>query len=207
MQVTRIAIDGLWRCLCPSIDAIAVSQLSPPLRGASTRPYLRSTKRVVSGSRRSFLSHSGRSKSEIKLEERVDAITTAIDNITPSITSSPHPKPSPPYACLDEVSITELHDTLRNIGTKDGTYKSIADLVEYMITSRGEKPSLPLYDALIRVNADASHGSADAVANLLWEVKEEKIVPDSNLYHSALQVRSMAINVLRITSSVANCIL
>ena len=124
----------------------------------------------------------------------------SINDITSLRTSSADPKPSPPYASLDEVPITELHDTLRNIGPKDGAYKSIADLVDYMITSRGEKPSLPLYDALIRANADASYGSADAVANLLREVKEEKIVPDSNLYHSALQVRSMAITVLRITS-------
>jgi hypothetical protein len=200
MLVTRIAIDGLWRCLCPSMDAIALSQLSPPLRGASIRPCLRTTKRVVSRPSRSFLSRSPHSKTEINLEERGDAITTAIDNITPSKTSSADPKPSPPYASLDEVPITELHDTLRNIGTKDGAYKSIADLVEYMITSRREKPSLPLYDALIRANADASHGSADAVAKLLREVKEEQIVPDSNLYHSALQVCSMAITVLRITS-------
>jgi hypothetical protein len=200
MQVTRIAIDGLWHCLCPSIDAIAVSQLIPPLRGASIRPFLRPTKRVVPRLSRSFLSRSVRSETEIKLEGPGGATKPAIDNITPSRASSANPNSSPAYASLDEVSITELHDTLRSIGTKDGAYKSIADLVEYMITSRGERPGLPHYDALVRANADASHGSAHAVANLLREVKEEKIVPDSNLYQNALQVRSMVISVWHITS-------
>jgi len=190
MLVTRIAIDGLWRCLCPSIDAIAVSQLSLPVRGASVRPCLRTTQLVVSQPSRSCVSRSVHSKIEIKLEERNNATKTTIDNITPSRTPSANLKPSSPYGSLDEVPITELHDTLRNIGTKNGAYKSIADLVEYIITSRGEKPSLLLYDALVRANADASHGSAKAIATLLQEVKDEKIVPDSNLYHSALQVRS-----------------
>jgi hypothetical protein len=76
--------------------------------------------------------------------------------------------------------------------------------VDYLITSRREKPSLPLYNALIRANADASHGSADAVANLLREVKDENIVPDSNLYHSTLQVRYIAITVRALQASADN---
>jgi hypothetical protein len=192
MQATRIVIDGLWRCLCPSVDAIAVSQLNRPLTRGSIRPCLRTPKQVVSWPLRSFLSRSVHHKPETKLEERDESITTVRDNAT---TSSATSKLTQSYATLDDVPLTELYDTLRNIGTKDGAYKNIADLVEYLITSRGEKPNLPHYDALIRANADASHGSADAVANLLREVKEEKIVPDSSLYHSALQVRPMATTV------------
>lgn len=186
MQIPRIAIDGLWRCLCPSFDAIAASQLSQPGRRALTRPCLCTTKRPS----RSVLSRTIHSSKKLRLEEQDDAPMT-VRRIKPSKTSSAIAQSSRPYRSLDDVSVRELHDTLRHIGTKDGAYKSIADLVDYLITSRGEKPSLPLYDALIRANADASHGSADAVANLLLEVKEEKIVPDSNLYHSALQVRSI----------------
>ena len=41
MPVTRIAVDGLWRCLCPSIDAIALSQSTRPLPRPS-KPFARS---------------------------------------------------------------------------------------------------------------------------------------------------------------------
>ncbi len=194
MQVHRIAIDGLWRCLCPSFDAIAVSQFTQPLRRASNRPCLYSIKQ----SSRNVFPRSITGSTKVRLEELDDA-KAAVDRINRSERSNAIPKSSAPYSSLDDVPVRELYDTLRNIGTKDGAYKNIASLVDYLITSRGEKPSLPLYDALIRANADASHGSADAVAKLLREVKEEKIVPDSNLYHSALQVRSSMITVCRIT--------
>ena len=199
MQVTRIAIDGLWHCLCPSFDAIAAYQLIGPLRQASTRPRLNTNKR----SSRSVLSRSINSRTKVRLEERDDA-TLTVRRIKPSKTPSAITKSSPLYASLDDVPLKELYDTIRNIGTKDGAYKSITDLVNYLITSRREKPSLPLYDALIRANADASHGSADAVANLLREVKDENIVPDSNLYHSALQVRYITITVRALQVPAAN---
>lgn len=199
MQVTRITIDGLWRCLCPSLDTIVAYQLSGPLRQASTRPRLYTNKR----SSRSRLSRFIYSRTKVRLEEQDDA-TLTVRCTKPSKTPSAITKSSPPYASLDDVPVRELYDNLRNIGTKDGAYKSITDLVDYLITSRKEKPSLPLYDALIRANADASHGSADAVANLLREVKDENIVPDSNLYHSALQVRYIAITVRALQVSAAN---
>jgi hypothetical protein len=199
MQVTRIAIDGLWRCLCPSFDAIAAYQLIGPLRQASIRPRLNTNKR----SSRSVLSRSINNRTEVRLEEQDDAALT-VRRIKPSKTPSAITKSSPLYASLDDVPLKELYDTIRNIGTKDGAYKSVTDLVNYLVTSRREKPSLPLYDALIRANADASHGSADAVANLLREVKDENIVQDSNLYHSALQVRYITINVRALQVPAAN---
>jgi hypothetical protein len=199
MQVTRIAIDGLWRCLCPSFEAIAAYQLIGPLWQASTRPRLYPNKR----SSRSVLSRSINSRTKVRLEDQDDT-TLAVRRIKPSKTPSAITKSSAPYASLNDVPVRELYDTIRNIETKDGAYKSITDLVDYLITSRKEKPSLPLYDALIRANADASHGSADAVANLLREVKDENIVPDSNLYHSALQVRYITTTVRALRVSAAN---
>ena len=62
------------------------------------------------------------------------------------------------------------------------------ELVEYLITVRGEKLALIHYDSLIRANADAENGSAEAVRVLLKEMKEECVRPDSGLYHGVLQV-------------------
>jgi pentatricopeptide repeat protein len=71
---------------------------------------------------------------------------------------------------------------------KEGAFEDIINLVEWLITVGGEKPSLVYYEALIRANADAENGSVDAVKSLLKEMKEEGIGPDSQLYHAVLQV-------------------
>jgi hypothetical protein len=73
--------------------------------------------------------------------------------------------------------------------TEEGAYHRVAELVEYLITVRGEKPALIHYDSLIRANADAENGSVDVVKGLLVEMKQEGIGPDSGLYHGVLQVR------------------
>lgn len=49
MSATRVPIDGLWRCLCPSIDSIALSQNSSKLfspRKRPTRPPARDAQSV-----------------------------------------------------------------------------------------------------------------------------------------------------------------
>jgi hypothetical protein len=106
--------------------------------------------------------------------------------------------PAPPYNSLDDVPIAQLHETLRNIRTENGAYNRIVELVTYLIKNRGEKPSLLHYDALIRANADAGRGSADIVAHLLREMKQEGIVPDSGLYHSTLQVGTSLVWIRRL---------
>jgi hypothetical protein len=192
MQGTRIVIDGLWRCLCPSVDTFAVSQLNSSVRRGSIRPSLPPTRRRLSGLSRSSLSRSIHGKANVKLQ--CQGYGTAAEGCETEgcTTLSAVPKSTPSHASFDDVPVTELHDALRHTGTKGDAYKSISDLVEYLIKFRGEKPSLLHYDALVRANADVSKGSADGVASLLREVKEENIKPDSNLYHSALQVYSMA---------------
>jgi hypothetical protein len=189
MQVSRITIDGLWRCLCPSIDAIATSQLRAPIRNNQfrsiphrrvlARPQLvwKVSARCLHSEARSAFQQLG--EKEAQIQDTRDA-SGYFKFIQPS--KSPH-------ATLDELTISELHDSLRHLNAENGAYKKIADLVEYLIDKREEKPSLLHYDALIRANADASYGSADAVANLLEEMKEAGIVADSGLYHSVLQVR------------------
>lgn len=88
----------------------------------------------------------------------------------------------------DDMTIQQLHDRLRQMLTEEGRYNDIAELVGYLVTTRGEKPSLLHYDALIRANSDAVHGSADVVKQLLWEMKRNNVLGDSGLYHGVLQV-------------------
>lgn len=88
----------------------------------------------------------------------------------------------------EDIPVTHLHDRLRKIRTWEGAYYKILFLVQKLITVRGLEPALIHYDALIRANADAENGSANAVRSLLKEMKTEGIGADSGLYHAALQV-------------------
>jgi hypothetical protein len=89
---------------------------------------------------------------------------------------------------LDAVPTTRLHDRLRQMLTEEGRFHDIAKMVEYLVTTRGEKPALIHYNALIRANADAGYGSAGVVRGLLAEMKESGIGADAGLYHGVLQV-------------------
>ncbi|KAI9745819.1 MAG: hypothetical protein M1818_000500 [Claussenomyces sp. TS43310] len=92
-----------------------------------------------------------------------------------------------PYTNLHDVPKAYLHDVLRQIRNEEGAYNKVTDLVRYLIKARGEKPTSLHYDALLRANSDAALGSATAVADLLQDMKDLGIAPDSGLYHSALQ--------------------
>jgi hypothetical protein len=190
MPGTRIAIDGLWRCLCPSFDALAFSQLKAPFRRGASRPSIGSKKPTLSRRARNVSSYSSTDIATIQPQHQHKEQSRARiqENRNPSTTWNSSRAPAPPYASLDDVPVAQLHETLRNIRTENGAYNKIVELVTYLIKNRGEKPSLLHYDALIRANADAGYGSADIVAHLLREMKQEGIVPDSGLYHSALQV-------------------
>ena len=191
MTGTRIAIDGLWRCLCPSFDAIVLSQLKVPIRRGAARPSIGSRKQALSKPTWRFSTYSttNGSRTDTKFLDKERSPAHIQQSASSSTAWSSAQAPAPSYTNLDEVPIAQLHETLRGIRTQNGAYNKIVDLVTYLINSRREKPSLLHYDALIRANADAAHGSAAVVAHLLREMKQEGVVPDSGVLHSALQVR------------------
>lgn len=92
------------------------------------------------------------------------------------------------YASLEEVPISELHDLLRTLRTTEGAFEEISSLVSYLVKVRGEEPCLFYYDALVKANADAENGSAAIVEGLMVEMGETGVLPDSEFYHSVLQV-------------------
>jgi hypothetical protein len=183
MPVSRISIDGLWRCLCPSFDSIAISHSSRPFSAIRNTPI-----RPRSGSRRL-------SRPRIRTQP-FHTLPRAGVNIIRTFAPAPLVRRSPSdgtskWEMYDNAPPQFLHDRLRHLSTKEGAYRTIADLVEYLVRSRGEKPAVVHYDALIRANADAENGSAKVVAGLLKEMKEMGIGADSGLYHGVLQVCSL----------------
>lgn len=252
MPVTRIPIDGLWRCLCPSFDAISAScyatstlpATKPSIRPATgskrlTRRNFHSSIRVRQrppedaaplwgrpidakkgfGDRKPFFATETRWEipsrppqesppDDPALSEALDAEKdNLIANVEaeesqeiPRNANAELPLPPPMRLVEDSAlvrkvegdvytpSTKEIYDRLRRVRTKEGAFKEILELVQLLITDKGEKLSLFHYDALIRANADAAHGSVDAVKVLLQEMKEEGISGDAGLYHAVLQV-------------------
>lgn len=201
MSSTRVPIDGLWRCLCPSIDAIIFSSSSRPL--SSIRPRtnrLQSITRIPQPWAR-HLHNSPRPQFEAHHQAvasrspQFKLACSSIHNGTPKFIhtggmsgGTAFRPPTSNSRNRDDIPIARLHDQLRQMLTEEGRYHDIAKLVEYLVTTRGEKPSLIHYDALIRANSEAAYGSADVVRGLLQEIKDSGISTDVGLCHGVLQV-------------------
>lgn len=235
MPAARIPIDGLWRCLCPSFDALLLSKpirtirpraaqclARPQLRALHTTPSsqlpeagsapreLRDDRERVNrkpvrhldgrghrfSNAQGLREHRGSSKQE---KERARVNDEAADRILRAAlkskarekqASSPlHPGLQPEeYRKLDLMEINELHDKLGVFLRQKGGYWRVVDLVQYLITARGDPVGLVHYDALVRANADAEFGNAEVVAGLLRQMKEGGVKADSGFYHGVLRV-------------------
>lgn len=188
MPPLRIPIDGLWRCLCPSIDAITLAQ-------TSTRAFSSqiSSRRPIPHRRRAAQPrgfHSSPPTREIIQSETIDESLAPYGTYQESnrVRVRKIKRVTPDQ--YSHIPLSRLYDQLRRIRNTEGAYQSILDLVEHLIAIRGEPPSLIHYEALISANADAEHGSVEAVKGLLQEMKDEGIGLNSGVYHSVLQVRS-----------------
>ena len=195
MPVTRIPIDGLWRCLCPAINSIPSarsitsraiarkSQLSRSDSKASLRPR---TQPFHSSTRTSAQWGEGWASNAVLTASNTDksrAIPPRKDEPKELFNSDVH------RGNIEENSIQRQHQHLRLLCTEIGAYHKITQQVEHLIRERGEQPALIHYNALVRANADAEFGSAEVVRDLLAEMKQEGIVADSEFYHGVLQVR------------------
>jgi hypothetical protein len=203
MSATRVPIDGLWRCLCPSFDAIILSSYPRPLSSVRPRPKLpqSGTGRFLQPRARPLYC-SPRAQFKAWHEAVSPVFNPACSSIRNGSRRTIHTDRATQEKALfqhtpttvsnsgdrDDIPIAQLHDRLRQMLTEEGRYHDIVNLVEYLVTTRREKPSLIHYDALIRANSDAAYGSAEVVKGLLQEMKESGIAGDAGLYHGVLQV-------------------
>lgn len=181
---TRIAIDGLWRCLCPSFD---VATLQLPLRSFRLHTQNNSRRGVAIALRRSLHSEATIKRVPSKPSQSKQTLPPDKAILQQLNVKNTLSEEDQVYTQLHDVPKAQLHDVLRHIRNEEGSFERVADLVRYLIKARGEKPTLLHYDALIRANSDASLGSATTVAELLDDMRELGIAPDSGVYHSVLQ--------------------
>lgn len=180
MTAPRIPIDGLWRCLCPSIDTFIFARpatFSQLPRKLLNRPVIKNKKLPTC------------------LKNRPFHTTTITSLPVPNgqyIPRSRHNKSrtkTPKPINLERLTNNQIHERLSQLKTEEGAYTQVAEVVEYLVKVRQERPALVHYDALIAANADAENGSAEVVRTLLEEMKGLGIGADSGLYHTVLQVR------------------
>lgn len=186
MSAPRIAVDGLWRCLCPSFDSILLSRARLPLPRTNYRPCV--PRRTLGPARRNVSITASRRQNStlaksINVPNDESSANGSLDGNEPS-------SETPPPESWGALSIKELHDILRTVRDESGSYQKTIQLVQYLIKNRGERPNVRHFDALIRANADAERGSAEEVEALLKEMDKHGIIGDSGLYHSVLMVCS-----------------
>lgn len=174
----RVPLDGLSRCLCPLLDSTILSSH-------------RRIRRPILSARRPHINIQATAASRLCQRRGYNGQTAAYKAATKNTASfTPNEDPE-----LTDLPIEQLHDRLRwSPHEAEDAYKKTTSLVHYLITERGEKPSLIHYNALISINADAQLGSAAVVEELLAEMKEQQINADSGLYHNVLQVRNPCLN-------------
>ena len=203
MPPFQVPIDGLWHCLCPSIDAIILSG-NRSLSRSSARPIGRSNRDFRNKPKPQLRNFHSTRRTRWQTPSAISSaqssgIPAKVDLTFPQpvdvrfTKSSVHPKQREDasleerYARFADTPFSLLHDRLRALRGQERAYQEILDLVEYLVTVRGAKPALIHYESLIIANADAENGSVEAVKVLLQEMKDEGIRGTASLYHSVLQ--------------------
>ncbi|KAK8052161.1 hypothetical protein PG993_003546 [Apiospora rasikravindrae] len=213
MPGERIVIDGLWRCLCPSVDAQALSRalqqpLVPPRRTstflghahrtyagpAGTRNYSDVTpkKALKKASRhlQSITRVHPKSEGIVRYPNRrrsqaQDAYERYFDRMAKRLPEIPPPSPD---SELDPIDTSTLLTSLQALLTAQWQYHTIVAIVQHLVGKRGMKPDAFLYECLIKVNVDPMYGSAQVVENLLKEMESTGCLANSAIYHGVLEV-------------------
>ncbi|ORY65021.1 uncharacterized protein BCR38DRAFT_314822, partial [Pseudomassariella vexata] len=175
-----IVIDGLWRCLCPSLDAITLSRaLQKP-----TTP-LRRPRHLHLPCRRRYTTSAPAMARSPSFSQYMHRAWKRNRELPRTLFRGAHNFDD---AMLDSIGTQTMLDTLRELQTLEQQYHSIAKIVHYLITKRREKPTAFLYECIIRANTDYKHGSAQIVADLLKEMETTGVLPTAGVYNAILDV-------------------
>ena len=198
MSGVRIIIDGLWTCLCPSINKAtlfrAIGNPHPVSRAQVLRSYSSSVQPSkcrtrsfhATGRRRAEGDQSGFDESASGHVEKgqgedrsvtVKQLLQGNDLLTRDrVSARLHGAPTP-----------TIYEALRALQGVSGKRDTIRALVRYLVQYRDEKPNTFLYEALMVSNWDVA-GSAEEVKDLLTEMRLEGIEGSASFYHAVLRV-------------------
>lgn len=199
--MSRLAIDELWACLCPSWNATTL------LRGPAKIPRTRRTPRCLNSPTTPARAYSSATQAYLEdrplNQHRLEARSRHFDavyNPANKDVARPYKEGLPnwrlreqkevvkePTVDLSTLSIGSLYARMKAAAAK-GDYTQVRELVVHLVRERREKPSVEHYDALILSNISASPGAAWRVHALLAEMQKAGIQIDSTTCHTVLKV-------------------
>lgn len=196
MSGSRIVFDGLWRCLCPSVDAHAAAKLlsSPAIARPSpaTRPRFPSTlttrPRAV---RTQCRGYGGGAYHEVATQKELEDARSRLVPVKDEPPARQRPrdpsKPDPIEAlrAAPEAAVYEALEVLRG---QPKSFEKVATIITHLVTDRDAELSPALYEHLVVAMADV-HGSAAMLAQLFAEMRELHLPPSPAIHHAALAVR------------------
>lgn len=196
MSGSRPIFDGLWRCLCPSVDPVIASRLlqSPTLprsiqsttrRAHSTCP--RAQPRSGRAQSRNFSSTAPAAALRQQQQPSKSHPQTSSNDAARRLLGAASPKDLDPKA-LEAASTPDLFEVLDALKDRPNGFLSAAAILKYLVLERGEAPTPQMYEYLVACARD-SKSSADMLAQLFSEMKEGNVTITPRLSHLALQVR------------------
>ncbi|KAI1157147.1 hypothetical protein F4825DRAFT_400840 [Nemania diffusa] len=204
MPSDRIIVDGLWRCLCPSIDIRSLSkpfdlwhvprgQLRPSLANRSTpskypkhaqRQCRRQYSQVAVPLEHNAKQNEGPDNSRVAYLKRVAKRSPWVPGAAFQGLDSLNTK-------LDKMSTPTIYAALKELQDAEETYLPITRLVEYLVKERGETPNAALYESLIKANINKHYGSAKVASQLLKEAQSHNISTTPEIYQALLEVTAV----------------
>ncbi|KAI0555215.1 hypothetical protein F4679DRAFT_157745 [Xylaria curta] len=200
MPGDRIVVDGLWRCLCPSIDIVSLSKpfsqwripraRSTSLSGRSIpskytpQQCRRQYGQVASIPKQNAGQHKSFEKSRVDYLKRLAKRSPWIPGAVLRDLDSFNTK-------LDKIPTRTIYAALKELQDAEDTFLPITRLVEYLVKERGEGPNAALYESLIKANIDKQYGSAKVAAQLLKEVQSRNVPATPEIYQALLEVTAV----------------
>ncbi|KAI1503042.1 hypothetical protein F5X99DRAFT_376582 [Biscogniauxia marginata] len=200
MPPERIVVDGLWRCLCPSVDVSWLTQpfsLSSLTRQRPVIPHSPTTSSPQGQYRREYrcvasdsgISH-GRNYHESVQNSRI-AYLRRLAKRSPWIPSALFEGIDSFSTKLDRIPTKTIYAALRELQTAEDSYFSIVKLIEYLVKEREQRPNALLYESLIKANVDKKYGSAEVAGQLLKEMESMSIPMTPQIYQGILEVTAV----------------
>ncbi|KAK4193715.1 hypothetical protein QBC35DRAFT_371424, partial [Podospora australis] len=204
-QTPRLVVDGLWRCLCPSIDALFLSRTVAIASQLPENGLIASTRQRQNGHQSRSFGFQPRGAASLRQQCRSNAsLATARKHLqdvaipTQTFTATARglvkgTDADYDHKKLDHASNEVIFEALRKLcyrldkGAKIDTGARIREFVRYLVEERDVRPNVLLYEALVMANADTQAGSSWEVDDILREMNAADVAPSHDFFHAALK--------------------
>ncbi|KAK4231393.1 hypothetical protein QBC38DRAFT_466666 [Podospora fimiseda] len=197
---TRIVIDGLWKCLCPSIDtaflakAIEFRPTLPLLLSSSNTPATDALARRRNTTNHSFGGGNYSRQQQIRSKRKGHTVSqyASFYKIDPNAEHTAWSAEkivenhTVDFHALNATPVENVLEAIAMIMNVADQATKIRMLVFYAV-KRGVRPNSFLYEALVSANCDPQRGIGDELHNIWIEMAVLEIAPSASFYHTMLK--------------------